>query len=492
MYTQDGRADMTNFEMDLFDTKINSYALEKEESEQCCQHSIIKPACVPVSIISLFIFLIVFFPLFNEDGFDTGSVRYDRSGYCIDQCRLLVETIPSVLIFDNSSLTSSSTYEVWKKLLDDAQVSIDVASFYWNLRDPVAHSTSWQGNDTFERFIASAERGVRIRIAQNQPTTIFPQLDSKYFAENGYATVRNLDMPKLIDDNGVLHTKFWIADSRHVYIGSANMDWKSLTEVKELGIVIWNCTCIANDLYKIFNIYWRLGVRGAKIPYKWPLNLRTYFNFSHPLQLLSAKDASVFISSSPPQFNAKGREDDGDAIVAVMDNAHEFVHISVMDYMPATIYRTSNNNTYWPKLDNAIRATAYRGVNVRLLVSHWKYSRPEMIHFLKSLLEINEGIPRKANHSGKIEVKLFTIPMDPSREEIPHALVNHNKYMVTEKIAYFGTSNWAGDYFINTAGVGISFISSTHVNLLNAIFVRDWTSKYAKTEREANFGGHNC
>lgn len=34
--------------------------------------------------------------------------------------------------------------------------------------------------------------------------------------------------------------------------------------------------------------------------------------------------------------------------------------------------------------------------------------------------------------------KLFTIPVDPSHGEIPHTLVNHNKYMVTEKIAYFG------------------------------------------------------
>ncbi|KAL3985812.1 PLD-like domain family protein [Acanthocheilonema viteae] len=481
--TQDGRADMTNFEMDLFDTKINSYALEKEESEQCCQHSIIKPACVPVSIISLFIFLIVFFPLFNEDGFDMASIRYDRSGYCTDQCRIeLVETIPSVLDFHNSSLTSSSFYEVWKQLLDNAEVSIDVASFYWNLRDPVAHSSFWQGNDTFERFVKAAKRGVRIRIAQNQPTAAFPQFDSDYFAKNGYATVRNLDMAKLMNGNGVLHAKFWIVDSRHVYIGSANMDWKSLTEVKELGVVIWNCTCIANDLYKIFTVYWRLGVKGAKIPYKWPLNLRTYFNFSHPLKLLSAKDAGTFISSSPRQFNAKGREEDSDAIVAVMDDAQEFVHISVMDYMPATIYGTSN--IYWPKLDDAIRATVYRGVNVRLLVSYWKYSRREMIHFLKSLFEINDGVPRRANHSGKIEVKLFIIPMDPSHEEIPHTLVNHNKYMVTEKIAYFGTSNWAGDYFISTAGVGISFTSSTLVKSLNAIFMRDWTSKYAKTIRE--------
>ncbi|CAG9529778.1 unnamed protein product, partial [Cercopithifilaria johnstoni] len=479
--TQDGRADMTNFEMDLFDTKINSYALEKEENEQCCQHSIIKPACIPVSVISLFIFLIVFFPLFNEDGFDMTSIRYDRNGRCTDQVQL-VETIPAVLVFDNSSRTNS--YEVWKQLLDNAQISIDIASFYWNLRDPAAHSTSWQGNDTFERFIRAAKRDVRIKIVQNQPTAAFPQFDSDYFAENGYATVRNLDMPKLMDDNGVLHAKFWIVDSRHVYIGSANMDWKSLTEVKELGVVIWNCTCIANDLYKIFTIYWRLGVKEAKIPYKWPLNLRTYFNFSHPLRLLSAKDTSTFISSSPRQFNAKGREEDGDAIVAMMDDAHEFVHISVMDYMPATIYRTTSNNVYWPKLDNAIRATAYRGINVRLLVSHWKYSRPEMIHFLKSLLEINGGVPRRANHSGKIEVKLFTIPMDPSHEEIPHARVNHNKYMVTEKIAYFGTSNWAGDYFISTAGVGISFISPTIVNSLNEIFMRDWTSKYAKTIRE--------
>ncbi|KAM3716872.1 putative phospholipase D F09G2.8 [Dirofilaria immitis] len=476
--TQDGRADMTNFEMDLFDTKINSYAVEKEESEQCCQHSIIKPACVPVSIISLFIFLIVFFPLFNEDGFDTTSVRYDRNGYCTDQCRVqLVETIPSVLIFDNSNITSFSTYQVWKQLLDEAQLSIHIASFYWNLRDS---PTSWQGNDIFKRFIATAERGVQIQIAQNQPTATFPQLDSYYFSEHGYATVRNLDMPKLIDDNGILHAKFWIVDSQHVYIGSANMDWKSLTEVKELGVIVWNCTCIANDLYKIFNVYWRLGVRGAEIPYKWPLNLRTYFNFSHPLKLLNVKDASIFISSSPRLFNAKGREDDGDAIVAAMDNAHEFVHISVMDYVPATLYRT-NNNIYWPKLDNAIRATAYRGVNVRLLVSHWKYSLLGMIHFLKSLLEINDGMPRIANHSGRIEVKLFTIP---SHEEIPHTLVNHNKYMVTEKIAYFGTSNWAGDYFISSAGVGISFISPTLVNSLNAIFMRDWTSKYAKTIRE--------
>lgn len=31
---------------------------------------------------------------------------------------------------------------------------------------------------------------------------------------------------------GVLHTKFWIVDMKHVFIGSANMDWRALTQVK--------------------------------------------------------------------------------------------------------------------------------------------------------------------------------------------------------------------------------------------------------------------
>ena len=35
--------------------------------------------------------------------------------------------------------------------------------------------------------------------------------------------------------------------------------------------------------------------------------------------------------------------------------------------------------------------------------------------------------------------------------------MNHNKYMVTEKSGYIGTSNWEADYFINTGGIGFAF-----------------------------------
>ena len=35
--------------------------------------------------------------------------------------------------------------------------------------------------------------------------------------------------------------------------------------------------------------------------------------------------------------------------------------------------------------------------------------------------------------------------------------MNHNKYMVTERSGYIGTSNWEADYFINTGGIGFAF-----------------------------------
>ena len=34
--------------------------------------------------------------------------------------------------------------------------------------------------------------------------------------------------------------------------------------------------------------------------------------------------------------------------------------------------------------------------------------------------------------------RLFVVPANPSQKLIPYARVNHNKYMVTDKIAYIG------------------------------------------------------
>lgn len=61
--------------------------------------------------------------------------------------------------------------------------------------------------------------------------------------------------------------------------------------------------------------------------------------------------------------------------------------------------------------------------------------------------------------------------------------------MVTDNTAYIGTSNWSGDYFINTAGIGIIMTDTEHERddtngttvraQLESIFLRDWNSQYA-------------
>lgn len=60
--------------------------------------------------------------------------------------------------------------------------------------------------------------------------------------------------------------------------------------------------------------------------------------------------------------------------------------------------------------------------------------------------------------------------------------------MVTDKTAYIGTSNWAADYFIDTAGVAFVFQDEHGMSPnatqdirkeLQEVFERDWNSPYA-------------
>ena len=78
--------------------------------------------------------------------------------------------------------------------------------------------------------------------------------------------------------------------------------------------------------------------------------------------------------------------------------------------------------------------------------------------------------------------------MPPGKTDIPFSRVNHNKYMVTDTIAYVGTSNWSGDYFVSTAGIGYVVSQETGIGSprglpiqeqLRLVFERDWNSKFA-------------
>ena len=102
------------------------------------------------------------------------------------------------------------------------------------------------------------------------------------------------------------------------------MDWRSFTQVKEMGVTVTDCPLIAQDLSKVFQVYWALGMEDANVPVEWPNYLSTNFNISSPAKVSMGDSVSqVYISSSPPAFNPRGRTDDIDAILATINSARK-------------------------------------------------------------------------------------------------------------------------------------------------------------------------
>ncbi|XP_053648961.1 5'-3' exonuclease PLD3 isoform X2 [Cherax quadricarinatus] len=491
-----GKLDFGEYELELWDLRYNSM-LHKHMRRMQGDHlggksrlrDWLRPSCVPITIIVTLSMLIVAMALL-DDSISRIQNKYSECDHCSFR---LVESIPENLTYSAGSVEYPSIYSAWASLIDGAEYSIDIAAFYWTLlnddvtKKPVA--SSWQGEDILRRLNDTGlDKNVLIRIAQNSPSAVSPQHDSAMLAAAGAAQVRSLDFDSLMG-GGVLHTKMWIVDGQHIYLGSANMDWRSLTQVKEVGIVINNCSCLASDMSKIFEVYWQLGKKGADIPPVWPKPLQTIFNIENQLAVnLSGFTINTYLSSSPPPFCPKGRSNDIDAIIDVISKAKKFVYIAVMDYFPKMLF---TKKKYWPVIDDSLRAAAMeRGVRIRVLGSHWNHTRLDMKYYLKSLQDLNS-----TETMMNIEVRLFVVPAyTEEQEEIPFGRVNHNKYMVTDNTAYIGTSNWSGDYFINTAGIGLvvneTDSTSTYPDVdvdalslrcqLQALFERDWTSEYAK------------
>ncbi|KAL9871329.1 5'-3' exonuclease PLD3-like [Glossina fuscipes] len=414
--------------------------------------------------------------------FRNGVVKneYAFNGQCSLQ---LVESIPDGLNYSENSPKFLSTYNAWKILINFTEESLNIGSFYWTMlgSDVVDHPSAILGENIYEAIKAKgANRDITIRIAQSEPTAISNNSDTEILQQIGAAEVRSVNFTRLLD-GGVLHTKLWVVDNKHFYLGSANMDWRSLTQVKELGVLGINCKTLSEDFMKIFNEYWYLGNQTANIPKKWPKEYSTNFNFANPIIVNSSgNNLHAVVSSSPPPLTSAGRVDDLECILKTINDAKSFVYVAVMDYYPLIMY--TENMRYWPFIDDALRKVAIENkVKIKLLISWWRYSSKSENYFLKSLTDLTKSLK-----GVDIQVRRFIVPINQDQLKIPHSRVNHNKYMVTDNAAYIGTSNWSGDYFTDTAGIGLylqAVNNSTSAagirEQLLSVFSRDWYSPYA-------------
>lgn len=243
-------------------------------------------------------------------------------------------------------------------------------------------------------------------------------------------------------------------------------DWRALSQVKELGVVVTDCPLVAEDARKEFEMYWE-AADMTKLPNVWEPKFSTAFGVHNPATVnMNGTEELVFIAASPPNFVTENRTGDIDALLNAIEMAKTNISIEVMDYCPCSVYNYGKN-TYWGAIDNALRAAAFRGVYVKFLAAKWSHTDKRSIQYLKSLDQLD-----------RIDVKFFIVPPF-GNHTVPYTRVNHAKFMVTDKQTYVGTSNWTEDYFTNTGGMSFTWYSEPIRAKVQAIFDRDWNSEYA-------------
>ncbi|XP_030380633.1 phospholipase D3 [Scaptodrosophila lebanonensis] len=437
---------------------------------------------IPIIILFVLVLIVLLLPLETLHRNAGDGTDNNKAVPAPLPCELqLVETLPIGLSYTQNSPKFMGTYEAWKLLLDKAKLTVDIAAPYWTLRGIDVNDSSTQpGDHIFHRLLANGDGGkpkLRIRIAMNKSQESILHADAKILANYDAAEVVAVKLPNA----GVLNAKLWIVDGQHFYLGSANMDWRSLTQVKELGVLAQNCPHLAHDVGKIFNAYWELGSNGdGTIPSQWHWTFDTRYRLGRPMLLNVNKNYTMqaYISSTPVALTTTGRTHDLDAILNVIESAAEFINIAVMDYFPLII--NGPNVQFWPPIDNALRRAAVdRGVAIKMLVSWWPNSHPSEDNFLRSLQEFSQVMQHV-----DIQIRRFIVPVNDELEQIPLIRFSHNSFMVSDKIAYIGASNWTGEFFMHSAGIGLvladtTLIESTIRTDLFKLFMRDWYSPYS-------------
>ena len=291
----------------------------------------------------------------------------------------LVESIPLGLESLRGTPGVQYTEDVLVRLTQAAQSTIDLTAMYWALLpDPKGPDEQGFTDEQFQQMGAdsgralnaalydAAGRGVSIRILQSPGFSGHKQ-ESDDLREHypKQVSIHEIDMSNWYA-SGIMHQKIWIFDSVHLYLGSANMDWKSLMQVKEMGVAVEDCPELATDAIKYFDSWWAFSALSPtnqeafdpavrinrRVP-SWssligpskrsqsPLADRyaTEYSARTPVPLaLNGEQCGVFLSGCPQEVLGKGRTWDGEGLVHTIDDAQKSVCISVMDFAPAGLY----------------------------------------------------------------------------------------------------------------------------------------------------------
>ena len=396
-----------------------------------------------------------------------------------------------------------------------------------------------EGQALFDALKAAAGRGVKIRIIQSPgfEASDYDEAKSLQYASPQHVEIHTINMRDWYG-NGIMHQKLWIFDHKTIYLGSANMDWKSLTQVKELGIVVEDNIEVAAELGRYFDTWWAFSGMEPTIREHvfdpsaliertvpaWsalvrpeqrcanPLDcaeFRTQYSWETPLPFdADGESAHMLITGAPREVCVRNRTFDGDALVRTILEAESSVCICVMDFGPVSLYRGAYDPdtgkymigtkiatpVWWPALfDAVLHVVTTKALYVRMLISEWAHTSDFITPYLEALqATARAGAAHPQMRTGILDIRRFHVPgwentggsgspahgQGKSNDYPGHTRVNHTKYIVTDKRANVGTSNMTWDYFNGTAGTSFNTDHRALVLKLQEIFDRDWNSQY--------------
>ncbi|XP_019631104.1 PREDICTED: phospholipase D3-like [Branchiostoma belcheri] len=435
-----------------------------------------KPATIGTVIVLLFLVVMITVAVMVATGGQDKQPPEEGSRRCLcDQgCSLsYVETLPGGVTFRQNSSRLPRTSDSWLEVLRSAQRTLDIVSSSWGLlagSDPVQNDTDvTQGHRLWQELIsAGSTRSVRIRILYDDRVASPSELST--LVRRGVATARGVALDNLLKKQSRVHGNLIVADEKTFYLGSAAFSWRSLSQRKNFGVVVSNCTCLARDVTQVFSNLWELAASGTHVQ-----------SVARPMHLCLNQQHNVTasVTVSPTVLDPGNNSSTLGAVLKVINSAREYLDISVRDYLPSS---RTDGLSYWPVLQEALsRATLSRAIQVRLLVSAWKNTPPDMFGYLQSLSNLH-GLG-----GGHIHVKLFNIT--GSDGQTPSG-PNNSRYVYSEDSIFIGTSDWTKDDFEDNISFGLllnhtalGFYGNTKYNnihqQLKAVFERDWNSDSA-------------
>ena len=328
--------------------------------------------------------------------------------------------------------------DVWVDMLRTAKTSVEAAEFYVTNRPGSA----------LEPVLAELERagarGVKVRFLLSAKMLGQDAASVARLRAIPGAEVRSFDLAEV--SHGILHAKYFVVDGQAAFLGSQNFDWRALEQIHELGIQTTD-PHIVGPLMRLFTLDWD-------------------FAGSRHLPTLAAQAKAtlrprVELVASPPFLTPGDIRPSIDALVELISQATTSVRVQLLTYSPV-----AGQDRFWPTLDNALRAAAVRGVNVRLLVSDWVLGSRALPH-LRSLAVIPN-----------LQVRVASIP-EAEEGHIPYARTIHSKYLVVDETHLaLGTSNWEESYFTESRNVEVIFRDSPLAREAARIHDRLWESRY--------------